>query len=133
MPPVPERVPTRHRVRLSTGVEVHAMCVIDALGTPAMLDADAVITTTDPTSDRPITVTVADGRSTWHPASAVVFVGAQAPSGPSADICCDHLNAFTDQAAAESWTREHPHVTGEIIDHAGAELLGRQIFGRLLT
>jgi hypothetical protein len=36
-------VPTRHRVRLATGVEVYAMCAIDALGMPAMLGVDAVI------------------------------------------------------------------------------------------
>jgi len=125
-------VPTRHRVRLATGVEVYAMCVIDALGMPAMLGVDAVITTTDPTTHRPITVTVAGGQSTWDPATAVVFVRAE-DRGPSADTCCDHLNAFVDRTAAESWRKDHPHVSGEIVHHTNAELLGRQIFGQLLA
>jgi hypothetical protein len=125
-------VPTRHHVRLATGTEVYAMCVIDALGMPAMLDTDAVITTTDPTTDHPITVTIANGQSIWDPTSAVVFVGAQASAGPSADTCCDHLNAFTDHQAAEHWTRAHPHITGDIVSPIRAELLGQQIFGQLL-
>ena len=126
-------VPTRHRVRLATGVDVYAMCAVDALGMPAMLDLDAVITTTDPTTDRPISVTLANGQSTWDPATAVVFVGANAGDGPSADTCCDHLNLFTDHHTAATWTHAHPHIAGEIISPADAELLGRRIFGDLLT
>lgn len=125
--------PTRHLVRLATGVEVYAMCAIDALGMPAMLDIDAAITTTDPTTDDPITVTIAGGQSTWNPATTVVFVGAQPGHGPSADICCDYLNMFTDRDTASTWTRAHPHITGEIIADTEAELLGRRIFGDLLA
>ncbi|MGH3763913.1 MAG: organomercurial lyase [Pseudonocardiaceae bacterium] len=67
--------PTRHRVRLPGGVEVYAMCAIDAVGIPAMLSGEAVITTAEPVSGAPITVTVTGGRFVWDPASAVVFVG----------------------------------------------------------
>jgi hypothetical protein len=126
-------MPTHHLVQLATGTQAHAMCAIDALGMPAMLGVDAVITTTDPVSDAPITVTVADGESTWDPATAVVFVGARAGSGPSADTCCDYLNIFTNRESAHAWTRAHPDVAGEIVDRAEAERLGREIFGGLLA
>jgi hypothetical protein len=55
-------VPTRHRVQLTTGIEVSAMCAIDALGIPAMLDTDATITSTDPVTHQPVTITVHNGR-----------------------------------------------------------------------
>lgn len=126
--------PTRHRVRLASGVEVHAMCAIDALGLPAMLATDAVISTSDPVTGDPITVTVVAGRSVWDPDGAVVLVGA-CGAGPSADTCCDYLNMFTTRENAASWTRTHQtrYVAGEILNRVDAELLGRQIFGDLLA
>ncbi len=134
--------PTRHRVRLAPGTEanseVFAMCAVDALGMPAMLGVDAVITTTDPVSEAPIAVTVVSGESIWDPATAVVFVGARSGSdpyggGPSADTCCDCLNMFTDPASADAWVRAHPDVEGEVVNRAEAEALGRGIFGVLLV
>lgn len=108
--------PTRHLVRLADGIRLFAMCAIDALGIPAMLDTDAVITATDPGGNRTATIQVADGRMTWNPAEAVVFVGAEDGGGPSADCCCDYLNGFP----------------GEILGPADAERLGRDIFATLL-
>jgi hypothetical protein len=125
--------PTRHRVRLADGVEVSAMCVIDALGIPSMLGTDAVITTADPVSGTPITVTATGGQFTWDPNTAVVFVGARPGHGPSAQTCCDYLNAFTDRPQAGTWVHAHPQVHREILTPAEAELLGRRIFGGLLT
>ena len=124
-------IPTRHRVLLPTGVQVYAMCMIDALGIPVMLDTDAVITTTDPLSAARITVTVTAGRFAWSPATAAVFVGARPGGGPSADTCCDHLNAFTDHDRAASWSRAHPQVPGEILTPVQAQHLGARIFGDL--
>jgi hypothetical protein len=124
--------PTRHRVRLASGVEVHAMCAIDALGLPAMLGTDAVITTTDPVTDAQISVTATPEQSTWEPPDAVVFVSARTEAGPSADTCCAQLNMFTSRPSAEQWARTH-HVAGEILNQVDAERLGRQIFGDLLT
>ncbi len=124
-------VRTRHHVRLSTGTEVHAMCAIDALGIPTMLDTDAVITTHDPTNGKPITVTVVNGRSTWEPSTAVASVGSTG-TGPSAETCCDHLNLFTDRATARTWLRERTDINGELLTSAEAEQLGQLIFGELL-
>ncbi|MFE4416059.1 organomercurial lyase [Streptomyces sp. NPDC056821] len=52
-------MPTAHRVRLASGIEVSAMCAIDTLGIPDMLGPDVVITSTDP-----ITVTSTGGHTT---------------------------------------------------------------------
>nr|WP_042186589.1 alkylmercury lyase family protein [Kibdelosporangium sp. MJ126-NF4]CEL17389.1 Organomercurial lyase [Kibdelosporangium sp. MJ126-NF4]CTQ91383.1 Organomercurial lyase (EC 4.99.1.2) [Kibdelosporangium sp. MJ126-NF4] len=126
-------VPTRHRVRLASGVEVFAMCVIDALGIPPMLGTDAVISTSDPSTGAPITVTAARGLFAWDPATAVVFVGARPGGGPSVETCCDYLNAFTDRGQADAWVQAHPHIPGETLAPAQAERLGKRIFGDLLT
>jgi len=99
------------------------MCAIDALGLPAMLGTDVVITTVDPITGQPITVTVAVGLSIWDPPGAVVFVGACADEGPSADTYCDYLNMFATRDNAVEWTRTHP-IPGEVLNHADAEQLG---------
>ena len=124
--------PTRHRVQLTDGAEVYAMCAVDALGMPAMLDTDAVISSSDPTSDQPVTVTVHAGRYGWEPATAVVFLSAAAGDGPSADCCCNDLNFFTTRATAQAWSDAHPQVPGQILDPPAAERLGQDIFRDLL-
>lgn len=125
--------PTRHRVRLASGAAVWAMCAIDALGMPAMLDTDAVITSNDPANGQPVTVTVADGHYRWEPATAVVFLSARAGgAGPSADTCCNDLNFFTTPASAKTWIEAHPPLRGEILDPTSAEQRGQTIFGTLL-
>jgi hypothetical protein len=58
-----------------------------------------------------------------------VFVGAQAGAGPSAEVCCDYLNAFPDHIAGQAWVSAHPEVPGGIVDGAEAERLGARIFG----
>jgi hypothetical protein len=123
---------TPHRVRLANGVDVFAMCVIDALGIPPMLGTDAVITTADPVSGAPITVSTVAGRFVWDPVAVVVFIGALAGGGPSADARCDYLNAFTDYGQAAAWMRMYPHVHGRIVTSAHAECLARQIFADLM-
>jgi hypothetical protein len=130
-------VPTRHRVRIGDRVQVYAMCAIDALGMSAMLGEDTRIDSVDVTTGHPVTVTMTAGTTggltRWDPAGAVVFVGADAAGGPSADCCCDYLNFFTDAAAAQAWTAAHPHIPGQILTQAEAEDLGVRLFGHLLT
>jgi hypothetical protein len=125
--------PTRHRVQISNRVEVYAMCAIDALGIAAMLDENTRIDSTDPTTGHSVTVTTARGTTNWQPAEAVVFLGATAGGGPSADYCCDHLNFFTDHTAATAWTTSHPDIPGEILTHTQAEQLGARLFAALLA
>ncbi|MFJ1551756.1 organomercurial lyase [Streptomyces sp. NPDC088246] len=125
--------PTRHRVRLESGVEVWSMCAIDALGIPAMLGQDAVISSVDPVSGDPITVTSSTGTAWGEPATAVVFVGQRPGGGPAASACCDALNFFTDAANARAWTSQHPDVPGQVVDQPTAERIGRQTFGPLLA
>lgn len=125
--------PTRHRVRIGEQVDVYAMCAIDALGVAPMLGQDTLIESVDVTTGQPITVTTSGGHASWEPAEAVVFIGADADGGRSADCRCDYLNFFADRDAAEAWTSAHPRVPGQILDQTEAEDLGARLFGHLLT
>ena len=126
-------VPTRHRVRLADGVAVWSMCAIDALGIPAMVDRDVVISSTDPVTGEPVTVTTRGAAATWEPKGAVVFVGQRPGGGPAATACCDALNFFTSAATAHAWIAEHPGIPGRIVGQAQAEQIGAQTFGPLLA
>ncbi|WP_345123141.1 alkylmercury lyase family protein [Streptomyces chiangmaiensis] len=126
-------VPTAHHVRLAGGIEVWAMCAIDALGIPDMLGTDAVITSTDPVTGDAITVTSTGGHMTWHPSTAVVYVGQRSCAGPAADVACGALNFFTSRQTARAWAQQHPAYTGQAVDRPRAEALGKAIFGPLLT
>ncbi|MEU6580209.1 alkylmercury lyase family protein [Nocardia sp. NPDC046763] len=124
--------PTPHRVRITDGATVYAMCAVDALGMPAMLGTDAVITSADPVTSDPVEIAIRAGELTAQPATTVVFLGARAGSGPSADSCCNDLNFFTDRDTAQRWSDAHPHLDGAILDLAAARRLGEDIFGAQL-
>jgi hypothetical protein len=68
-------LPTRHRVRISAGAAVFAMCAIDALGVSAMAGVPVVIESADPSTGEPVTVNIDGATSTWDPATAVVYAG----------------------------------------------------------
>lgn len=92
------------------------MCAIDALDIPTMLGRDVVISSAEPVTGEPVTVTTTVQKSAWEPTGAVVFVGRRTCSGPAASVCCDVLNFFTSTASARTWASEHPDVQGEIVD-----------------
>ena len=76
--------PTRHIVAITGGPRVWSMCAIDALGIPVMLGAGAVITSSDPLTGEPVTVTFTGAAARWDPRAAVVFDGcAAATARPS--------------------------------------------------
>ncbi|MFG2690806.1 organomercurial lyase [Streptomyces sp. NPDC048405] len=125
-------VATRHRVSFADGVQVWSMCAIDALGIAAMLDQDVVISSSDPVTAEPVTITMTGGTTVWEPAGTVVFVGHRGYAGPAAAVCCDALNFFTGDASARTWAEGHPQVKGAVVSQTRAEELGRETFGPLL-
>jgi hypothetical protein len=127
-------VPTRHRVRISGGPAVFAMCAIDALGVSAMAGVPVVIESADPSTGEPVTVHVDGSASRWDPATAVVYVGRTGDgcAGPSASVCCGYMNFFATRAAAAAWAASHPQITGGILGQARALQTGIGIFGQLL-
>lgn len=140
-------VPTRHVVRIAAGPRVHAMCAIDALGIAAMLGTGVTITSADPRTGEPVTITVQAGAETavWQPPAAVVFSGQRTSCGPAgpgaapgaippaAEVCCGYVNFFTTPASAAAWAGACPEVTGQVLGQTIALRLGAAIFGDLLA
>jgi hypothetical protein len=124
--------PTPHWVRLGP-VETFAMCAIDALGIPYMLDTDAVITSADPHSGQPVQVAIAGGRITFRPSDAVVVYAATGAGGRSIDTCCTTINFFVSAETADGWIAAHPGLTATVLSQDQAVALGRTIFETLLT
>ncbi|GGW80852.1 alkylmercury lyase family protein [Streptomyces galilaeus] len=109
------------------------MCAVDALGISAMLEGqDVRISSSDPVSGEPVTVTFTDGNPLWEPTAAVVFIGRREGGGPAADVCCDALNFFTGRDSAEQWRQAHPEVIGQVVGQDLAVQIGQQTFGPLL-
>ncbi len=121
--------PTAHHVAIAGGPLVHAMCAIDALGIPAMLHADAVITSSDPLTGKPVTITFAAGTASSDSPGVVVFADCARGDGPAEKVSCGYLNFFARPASARDWASQHARVTGTVPDQATAEALGAQTFG----
>jgi Alkylmercury lyase len=139
--------PTPHLVTISGGPQVYSMCAIDALGIAAMLGKTVTISSSEPGTGAPVTVTVpAAGEAVvWEPSTAVVFYGQQetacgtcppeagAVAPPvAADTCCGTISFFTASASAAAWARAHPEITGKVLDQREAWQAGVSIFGSLL-
>jgi len=124
--------PTDHVVQLD-GVRVYAMCAIDALGIPAMLGRDATITSADPRTRQSVTVAVTGGVAVFDPAETVVVYAATGSGGRSVDTCCSTINFFTGTASALAWIGAHPGLRATVLDQDSAVMLGRDIFGPLLS
>jgi alkylmercury lyase len=114
--------PTVHQVQLDGGIDVQAMCALDALGIPQMTRRDARIRSTDPVSGQPITVEAHHGAWRWEPATMVVLVATAAGGvcGAVADCCCPHINFHTDLQHAQAYLQAHPGMTGELLGQADA-------------
>ena len=127
-------MPTPHRVSVEGGRPVYAMCAIDALGIPFMLERDAVIESLDPTTDTPIRVEVRGGAARWDPPSAAVLTASsEGAGGPKAERCCPVMNFFATAEAAEAYHAAHPAVAGRVLTQEEAVAHGKRYFGGLLA
>jgi hypothetical protein len=97
-----------------------------------MLYPDAVITSSDPLTGEPVTVTFAAGQASWDPPGAVAFAGCAPGGGPAEETCCGYLNFFAGPESAQEWARQHPEVTGTVLDLGTAQALDARTFGSLL-
>jgi hypothetical protein len=97
-------------------------------------DGNSQVDGTDPSNGEPVTVALDGGSAVWDPATTVVFADRTADqcAGPSAAICCDHINFFTTHSTAEAWASAHPEITGGILNQNRALEVAEQIFGQLL-
>ena len=123
-------VPTRHQVRVQGRPVLHAMCAVDALGIPAMLDAAGTVTSTDPVTGQRVEIRVgADGSLDVTPPGAVVLL-ARVGNGPLASACCSVIAFYADRAAAEQVLRG-PGTDGAVLPVSDAHALGVLLFAGL--
>jgi hypothetical protein len=126
--------PTAHRVRLSSGTEVFAMCALDALGVAFMTGAPTRVISADPESGERIEVSVeVAGESSWSPRAAVVTVGCADGEGPSAACMCPHTNFAASPRQGQALLEAVPDCPGAVLPMPAAIQLGRDLFGTLLT
>jgi Alkylmercury lyase len=128
-------VPTSHRVELAGGPTVYAMCALDALGVPLMTCRNGRISSADPSSGQPITVTVDDRGWRWRPATTMVLAGTAAVGDACsrvADCCCPHINFHASPRDADDYRRAHPALAAELLDQAEAIEAARRGFAGLL-
>ena len=123
--------PSGHTVRLADGRQLSAMCAVDALGIPAMLDQPGTIASTDPATGQPIAIRVRNGQADADPPGAVVLL-ARAGSGTLASACCQVIDFYADTAAAQT-ALTRPGVIGTILPVADAHTLGVALFADLLA
>jgi hypothetical protein len=125
--------PTAHRVRLAQGVEVFAMCAIDALGIAFMLDTPAMVLSTDPGTNEPIEVSVKPtGESEWVPREAVVVIGCVG-DGDSAECSCPHVNFAASPERGRALLDTVAGCAGDVLPMPDAIKVGRDVFGALLA
>jgi Alkylmercury lyase len=128
-------VPTSHRVELAGGPTVYAMCALDALGVLLMTRRNGRISSADPSSGQPITVTVDDQGWHWRPATTMVLAGTAVVGDACsrvADCCCPHINFHASPRDADDYRRAHPAPAAERLDQDEAVEAAGRIFAGLL-
>lgn len=126
--------PTAHRVSLTGGADVFAMCAIDALGIPAMTGEPAEIRSRDPSTGEPIEIALdGAGEAEWRPQGSVVVMGCSDHHGTSAVCMCPNTNFAASHAGGEALLAALPSGSGTLLSLPEAIQLGREIFGELLT
>ncbi|MGH3757649.1 organomercurial lyase [Actinophytocola sp.] len=123
--------PSPHRVIMSDGTTLTAMCAVDALGIPLMTRRSATIESVDPVTGDEIRVRWEQGTWTWQPTTAVVVLAAAGCDGPIADACnhtAFHLNA----EFAQEFLSRRPDYTGRVLSQREATDVAEQEFGPLL-
>lgn len=123
--------PTRHRVTLHDERGYYAMCAIDALGIPYMLDERGEVQAQEPEAHGIVRVSVdPDGDPAWTPAQAVA-VAAFGEGCCLAQSACPHINLFASPDAATQYLNAHA-LQGSVLSITKAAAAGRWPFGDLL-
>jgi Alkylmercury lyase len=124
-------IPRGHKVQLAGGPTVEAYCAIDALGIPAMLNRDVVISSRDPDTGEPIAITVVNGQASWRPDDTVVVIGTDRSCGASACSHCPFITFHASPTTAAAHL-EAADFAGEILSQPQALTAGALLFGELL-
>jgi len=127
-------IPTPHRVHLS-GREVFALCAVDALGIPAMLQEGAGISSQCGHCGLSVEVQVRpDAISRYLPAETVVwFPTSEDDCCPVAQSRCPSISFFCCSDHLAVWRQGRREPSGVVLSLNEAFEAGREIFGSLLA
>jgi len=125
--------PTPHRVQLASGVQVYAMCAVDALGIPFMLNTDARIESGCSHCGQSITVAVQDGALAEHaPESLLVgYMPLDCCTTPATEQC-PNINFFCSPEHLDEWMENHRGEELKTLSLSQALERGREIFGAMM-
>ncbi|MBI2458556.1 MAG: alkylmercury lyase family protein [candidate division NC10 bacterium] len=124
--------PTGHRVEVGNRT-LHALCAIDALGIPFMMDAPALIRSECFWCHVAIEVVVAEEEvSRSQPADIVVWYPEKGNCDCVATSRCVLINFFCSPDHLAAWRAAHPDEEGTVLSLQEALEAGRMIFDTLL-
>ncbi len=124
--------PTTHRVEIRNRT-LHALCAIDALGTPFMLDAPALIRSECFWCHAAVEVHVEDGEISKHqPANLVAWYPEKKTDGCVATSRCILINFFCTADHLAAWRDASPGEQGTALSLDEVVEAGRMIFENLL-
>jgi hypothetical protein len=124
--------PTAHQVRIEGNSPLYAMCAIDALGIPFMLEQRAMIASSRFVCQQPIQVEIQDDLIQHaEPVTAVVW-RSQRERRCTAKGRCPFTNFFCDEGHLQRWRAEHPAEQGTVLTLTEAVEVAKAGFGELL-
>ncbi len=125
--------PTPHVVTLPDGRSLFALCAVDALGIPLLLDTDATIISVCAHCKKGIVVEVRNGQVQTHaPETTRVWYIPRDPQCVSALERCPHINFFCSLEHLEQWRTSHRPAKGEAITLAETLERARERFGNIM-
>lgn len=124
--------PTAYRVEIGDRT-VYALCAIDALGIPFMLDAPALIRSECFWCHAAVEVHVEDGEISKHqPANLVAWYPEKKTDGCVATSRCILINFFCSPEDLAAWGAGNPGEQGMVLSLREALQAGQIIFGDML-
>lgn len=125
--------PTPHRVRL-VGREVFALCAVDALGIPALLQEAADISSRCAHCGSPVEVQALPEKATRYlPSETVVWFPTSEECCSVAESRCPSIGFFCSSDHLEAWRQIKGQPPGVVFSLPEAFEAGKEIFGSLLA
>lgn len=122
---------TQHKLSID-GNTAYALCAIDALGVPFMLNKDIAIESSCTYCEQPVTVKFNSLKAKAMPANSVVWIPLVKTINRASDDICPRIDFFCSQDHASSWQTKVSY-DGVTLDLKKAIDLGKYFFGDFLN
>jgi hypothetical protein len=106
--------PTQHRIILEDGTELFAMCAVDALGVPMMLNRNVKIVSRCEECWQEMTFEIKNGKIARMSHSNATICSPKTQVYPAAETTCPQVNFFCSRKHASEWLEKNPKLTGNV-------------------